>query len=142
MTVRGVIINLLMAIAAGGITAFGASAVGDTDTDGPYITFPDNNRTIDLGYFYADSIQTGTITILNTGNEELVINSIFNDCHCVRATFPRQPIAPGDSARISVSFNGHGRMPGGIMKIMKIRSNAINNYERITVKGEIRRDNR
>ena len=41
----------------------------------------------------------------NTGNSPLTIKEVRGSCHCVQGKWPDQPINPGDSAIISVSFD-------------------------------------
>ena len=97
------------------------------------------DRTIDLGLIDGDSLQTGHITIRNIGEGPLVITRVFADCSCAVPSYPHDPIAPGDSARLSVRYDGRGMRHGPFLKILKLRSNADTPLLHIFVKGTIRR---
>ncbi len=43
--------------------------------------------------------------ITNKGNQPLIINDAEVSCSCTSVDFPTQPIPPGQSARITVSFD-------------------------------------
>lgn len=43
--------------------------------------------------------------ITNVGKEPLIITGTEISCSCTSATYPEQPIAPGQSAKISVEFD-------------------------------------
>ncbi len=41
----------------------------------------------------------------NTGTEPLLITDVEVSCSCTTVDFPKQPIAPGQSAKVIVSFD-------------------------------------
>jgi hypothetical protein len=43
--------------------------------------------------------------ITNTGKEPLLITGTEISCSCTSATYPQQPIAPGQNAKIEVQFD-------------------------------------
>ncbi len=68
----------------------------------------------------------------NTGNAPLVIISATASCGCTRPQFPKEPIKPGKSGKITVTFLPLGH-PGEIYKDVKVRTNAPDN-KRIKLK--------
>jgi hypothetical protein len=45
----------------------------------------------------------------NTGKSLLIISNVSTSCGCTVSSFPKQPIKPGESASIDVSFDSEGR---------------------------------
>jgi len=45
----------------------------------------------------------------NTGDKPLIIQSVSPSCGCTVADYPKNPIAPGEEAEISGSFDSKGR---------------------------------
>lgn len=105
---------------------------------GPKLSFP-NGASIDVGILKENTSVTDSLLLANTGDQPLQIYSAFSDCSCTVASYPRQPIEPGDSAYIKVTFKTEKRKPGGFMKIVRIRSNDIEKQKIIYVKGELKR---
>ena len=110
---------ILLAIAANAAPAI-ASEPSDAAGEGALLVF--EQRSLQLGVFDRDSVQTGRFKIYNRGDEPLVIRSIFTDCGCTKAQYERKPVEPGDSAYITVRFDGRGRAHGRIRKAVRIRS--------------------
>ena len=96
-------------------------------------------RTIDLGVLTGDTIATATFTIHNDGNAPLVFTSVFSDCNCTVADYPRETIAPGTTAAVGVSFNTRGRLPGAFRKAVRLRTNATNHTVAAYVTGTVAR---
>lgn len=61
-------------------------------------------------------------TFVNEGTAPLVIISATAQCGCTRPTFPQQPIEPGKSGEIRVSYNPAG-CPGEFVKEVKVKTN-------------------
>ena len=62
-------------------------------------------------------------TFTNTGSAPLIIISATASCGCTRPSYPTEPIRPGKSAKIKVTYLPKGR-PGEFAKNVKIRTNA------------------
>lgn len=97
------------------------------------------HRTIDLGLIHPDSVSQGSIVLRNSGSAQLQIRNVTADCSCTVPSYPRQPIAPGDSATLTVKFDPRSYPPGAFIKIIRIRSNADNKLVKVFVKGKIKR---
>ncbi|MCH5220121.1 MAG: DUF1573 domain-containing protein [Muribaculaceae bacterium] len=61
----------------------------------------------------------------NTGDAPLVIISATASCGCTRPTYPTEPIAPGKTGVIKVTYLPEGR-PGEFVRMVKVRTNADN----------------
>ena len=60
----------------------------------------------------------------NTGNEPLVIQNAKGSCGCTVPSYPKEPIAPGATATITVKYDT--KRAGAINKNVTITSNAVN----------------
>lgn len=58
----------------------------------------------------------------NTGTEPLVLQNVHASCGCTTPKWPREPIAPGESAVIIAEYNSNGR-PGTFNKQITVTSN-------------------
>ena len=80
---------------------------------------------------------TTTFTFTNTGNKLLVIHQAIASCGCTVPEYPIEPIKPGESGKIVVTYNGEGRFPGHFRKSITIRSNAKQEIVRLYIEGEM-----
>lgn len=74
--------------------------------------------------------QTGHSRLVNEGPDTLQIFSVKPSCGCTSAEFSDAPIAPGDTAVISYTYNPEMR-PGKFDKSVKVR---FSNGERVSIK--------
>jgi hypothetical protein len=73
-------------------------------------------------------------TFTNTGDKPLVIISATASCGCTMPEYPKDPIKPGKTGKIKVTYNPSGR-PGEFNKTVKIRYNSDSNKtNRVNVK--------
>lgn len=73
----------------------------------------------------------------NTGTEPLIIISVTNGgCGCTTPSFPKEPIAPGKSGVIKITFNPLGRK-GEFNRQVKVRTNAASKRESLRFNGVI-----
>lgn len=73
----------------------------------------------------------------NTGNEPLVLQNVKSTCGCTVPQWPKEPIAPGESAKIKVKYNT--RISGSFTKGITVYSNAENPTVQLRIKGEVER---
>lgn len=73
--------------------------------------------------------------IANDGSEPLLLQHARTTCTCLKATFPRRPIAPGERAAIRVVYEPHKNEPGTFSKVIQIYSNSEGGRELLTVCG-------
>ncbi|HEV7232305.1 MAG TPA: DUF1573 domain-containing protein [Bacteroidia bacterium] len=72
----------------------------------------------------------------NVGKEPMVISDATATCGCTKPSFAKDPIKPGGSGVISVTFNSTGKM-GAQDKAITITSNAKEGQKVIHLKGEV-----
>lgn len=98
--------------------------------DGPAITFEESSK--DFGDITQGDKVEHVFKLENTGNAPLVISNVAATCGCTVPKWPRDPIAPGKTAEIKVSFNSAGKM-GKQNSIVRIYSNATEPIEKISM---------
>lgn len=102
----------------------------------PEIKF--EKTTIDLGVFSQDEpIRKCVFKFTNVGKAPLIINYVHPSCGCTVAEYPKEPIAPGASGEINVTYDGTGKMPGPMSKYVQVFTNCQNDLTRIFIKGEM-----
>lgn len=75
----------------------------------------------------------------NTGKEPLIIQQANASCGCTTPEWPKEPILPGKTGKISVKFNTTGRGGQPFDKTVFISSNAVTEKERyeLHIKGTV-----
>ena len=92
----------------------------------------------DFGLFTESNSKVScTFTFTNTGNKLLVIHQAIASCGCTVPEYPKEPIKPGESGKIVVTYNGEGRFPGHFRKSIPIRSNAKQEIVRLYIEGDM-----
>lgn len=92
----------------------------------------------DFGKFpESDPYVTCVFEFTNEGNAPLIIHRALASCGCTVPTFPKEPIMPGKSGTITVSYNGKGRYPAPFKKSIRIMTNANPEVTILYVKGEM-----
>jgi hypothetical protein len=72
----------------------------------------------------------------NKGTEPLILSSVKTTCGCTAPDWSREPLAPGESTSMTVSFNSTGKM-GMQNKTITVNSNATNDPERIRITANV-----
>ncbi|MCP4552143.1 MAG: DUF1573 domain-containing protein [Bacteroidetes bacterium] len=92
-----------------------------------------------LIYDYGTIIQGANgeaiFTFTNTGKEPLILSRPRSSCGCTVPTWPKEPILPGKSEIIKVTYNT-ARI-GSINKTVTIMSNAENSTVVLRIKGKV-----
>lgn len=105
---------------------------------GAKIEFKDKDNTIDYGTVNKeDDSGLRAFVFTNTGDAPLVIKDAKSTCGCTVPSFPKEPIAPGQSGKIEVKYNMN---TGPIRKTITIETNAVNYDEgrvALKIKGEV-----
>lgn len=79
---------------------------------------------------------TCTFKFTNTGNAPLIISKATGSCGCTVPSWPKEPIAPGQSGEITVKYDT--KRSGAISKSVTITSNAVNEPSKvIRIKGTV-----
>src|SRR5210317_1558205 len=88
----------------------------------PAITFDEEFH--DFGEVQEGEVVEHTFTFTNEGEGPLIISNAQGSCGCTVPDWPRQPIAPGQTGQIKVSFNSKGRA-GRQDKRVTLTTNAV-----------------
>lgn len=91
----------------------------------------------DFGAFNEDlGKATATFRYVNTGDEPLVITGARANCGCTTPRYQVEPVAPGDTAQITVAYDASGR-PGRFSKKVFVDTNTNPQRSTLTVKGVV-----
>ncbi len=77
-----------------------------------------------------------TFDFKNSGESDLIITDAKGSCGCTVPEFPKDPIKPGKSGKIKVSFNSAGK-PGMQSKTVIITTNTAQGKEILTIKSSV-----
>ncbi|MBR1928356.1 MAG: DUF1573 domain-containing protein [Paludibacteraceae bacterium] len=101
----------------------------------PVITFEKNEH--DFGKINEGDGRVSTEFVFkNEGMEPLVLNNVRASCGCTTPSWTKEPIEPGQTGSITVTYNPNGR-PGHFQKTVTITSNASNPTVKVYIKGEV-----
>ena len=120
------------------LVGFGLTVVAqDTEPDpqnGPIITFSESIH--DFGAIEQGEIVEHIFKFENTGSEPLILTGVRTTCGCTAPSWPKEPVAPGESSEILVRFNSRGKA-GLQNKVITVSSNAQNATERISIRTQV-----
>lgn len=118
------------------ITIIGISFAQSNNENKPEIAF--EKTTHDFGSFKeSDGPVTCVFKFKNTGKGLLVIHQAIATCGCTVPIYPKEPIKPGDSGEIKVTYNGKGKRAGEFEKSVTIRANTKDQIYRLKIKGSM-----
>jgi hypothetical protein len=101
-----------------------AQSTSAAKLNGPVITF--EKKTHEFGDIVQGDKVEETFKFTNTGNAPLIITNVQVTCGCTTPKgWPRDPIAPGGKAEVTIGFDSKGKM-GRQNKVVTIVSNAAN----------------
>ena len=101
----------------------------------PVITFEKTEH--DFGKINeADGRVSTVFSFKNEGMAPLVLSNVRASCGCTTPTWTKEPIEPGQTGSITVTYNPNGR-PGRFQKTVTITSNATEATTRVYIKGEV-----
>ena len=89
----------------------------------------------DFGKVAENTKNSTSFTFTNTGNEPLVIENAKGSCGCTVPTWPKEPIPPGASAEMEVTFDS-GKKKGPQNKKVTITANTIPKATQLTIRAE------
>ncbi len=105
----------------------GFQALAQEVFSGPAISI--DKETHDYGTLAYGSDSECIFTVTNIGTEPLIITKAQPSCGCTQPVFSNEPIAPGESATIKVSYDTN--RVGDFKKSITIMSNAANEGTKI-----------
>jgi hypothetical protein len=110
------------------VFAFNASA--QESLPGATIIFKE--KAIDFGTISQGEKVSHTFEFKNSGSTPLIISNVAVTCGCTATNWPKDPIAPGNSSKITVSFDSTNKM-GTQNSVVRIYSNASEPIEKVSL---------
>lgn len=113
------------------------TAAADDNEAKPAIRF-DSPTDHDFGTIRAnEGSVSAEYTFTNTGTAPLVIINVTNGgCGCTTPDYPKAPIAPGESDKITIHFNPTGRR-GEFNREVRVKTNATKKRLKLEFSGVI-----
>ncbi|EAZ79876.1 DUF1573 domain-containing protein [Algoriphagus machipongonensis] len=100
------------------------------EASGAVISFKE--KSVDFGDITQGDKVSHTFELTNSGKTPLIISNVAATCGCTVPSWPKDPIAPGKTAEIKVSFNSTGKM-GKQNSVVRIYSNASEPIEKVSL---------
>lgn len=98
-----------------------------------------DKMTHDFGTFSEESpVVTHTFTFTNVGDAPLVIHQAVASCGCTVPTYTQEPVMPGKTGTVKVTYNGTGRYPGHFKKSITLRTNGKSEMLRLFIEGDMK----
>lgn len=94
-----------------------------------------DKTTYDFGNIPQNQPVTASFKFKNTGKVPMVITSAVGSCGCTVPNWPKEPIAPGESAEIKATFNAAAA--GAFNKTVSITANVDGGAAVLTLKGNV-----
>lgn len=117
------------------LAVFTASAQKAADANKPEFKF--DKETHDFGSLTEGEVATHEFEFKNVGKEPLTITNVVPSCGCTTPKWSKEPIAPGKTGVITVSYDTKGR-PTPFSKNVTIYSNAKTPTKVLYIKGEVK----
>lgn len=90
----------------------------------------------DFGVINEGEKVTTEFIVKNTGNADLVIVNAVGSCGCTVPDYKKDPIKPGESAPMQVTFDSNGK-PGQQQKTVTLTTNTLAGKEICTIKANV-----
>lgn len=95
------------------------------------------NEIMDYGTIEHKADGAREFVFTNNGTEPLIIMNAQGSCGCTVPTWPKEPIAPGATAKIGVKYDTN--RPGPFTKTITLTSNAKETPSKVlTIKGNVK----
>jgi hypothetical protein len=138
--------KVMLALALAAFTASGALAQANSpapqakkaDPNAPKFSFI-GGETYDFGKLTDQKDAEHIFQFKNVGKTPLIITSASASCGCTVPEFPKEPIMPGKTGELKVTYHTAGKS-GPFQKTVFIMSNANTDRERyeIYIKGDVK----
>jgi hypothetical protein len=83
-----------------------------------------------------DGPVSADFTILNNGNEPLVLTEVKPSCGCTQPEWTQDSIMPGDTGFVRATFNP-ANLPGPFEKVVYVRTNGVPNAMNLFFRGYV-----
>lgn len=93
----------------------------------------------DFGVIEKETPVSTIFTVKNTGDNPLTINDAKASCGCTVPRKPEEPILPGETGELEVTFTSKPNQAGqNITKTVTITANIPNSKKMVTIKGKVK----
>jgi len=93
------------------------------------------SKVVDYGTIEHNSDGVRKFVFTNNGTENLIIKNAKGSCGCTVPTWPKDPIAPGETAEIGVKYATN--RVGPFTKMITLTTNASKKPVILTIKGSV-----
>ncbi len=90
----------------------------------------------DFGTLLQGEVVSYSFHFTNTGNTPLIISDVGSSCGCTVGDYPREPIAPGKTGDIKVTYNSSGHH-GFQSRFLTVMSNTNPAKTTLRIKGTV-----
>ncbi len=119
-----------------GLIAFAQDQkIFEEPADGPKIEFTEVS--FDFGDITQGDVVEHVFEFKNTGTQPLILSNVRTTCGCTAPSWPREPIPPGESSKMTVKFNSRGKV-GMQNKVVTIYSNSVEKINRIKIEANVK----
>lgn len=109
----------------------------ETDTANlPEISF--NKEEHDFGTIQEGEKVSYKFEFTNTGNSDLIISNALASCGCTVPKYPKEPIPPGETRKISVTFDSDGKV-GQQRKAIGVLANTQPNMNQVHIVADVQK---
>ncbi|MFK7757429.1 MAG: DUF1573 domain-containing protein [Flavobacteriales bacterium] len=106
--------------------------------DGPITTYEANEELHDYGLVGNGSKNPFTFVLTNTGKEPLIIEKAKGSCSCTVPDWPKDPIMPGQTGEIEVTFKPKVSQAGkDVTQVVTITANTEPRQTRLKIKAKV-----
>lgn len=91
----------------------------------------------DFGKILQGEVVAYTFHFTNTGTAPLIITSVEKSCGCTASEFPREPIEPGKTGDIKITYDSKGHH-GFQSKVLIVNANTNPSSTTLRLKAEVR----
>ncbi len=97
-----------------------------------------DKKTHNFGKFSEENpIVTCEFKFTNIGDAPLVIHQAVASCGCTIPECTQEPVMPGKSGVLKVTYNGKGKYPGHFKKSITVRTNGKTEMVRLYIEGDM-----
>lgn len=119
------------------LMVLGAVMMAQAKTDGKRAAITFAETTHDFGTIKEQGGKVSHVfTFKNTGDAPLLILSATASCGCTKPEYSTEPVMPGESGKIKVTYNPQGR-PGEFVKNINVRTNAKGKRTTLKISGVV-----
>ena len=107
-----------------------------TETSNKQAAIKFNKEEHDFGSLLQGEVVSYSFHFTNTGNMPLIISEVSSSCGCTVGDYPREPIAPGKTGDIKVTYNSAGHH-GFQSRYLYVMSNTNPAKTTLRIKGKV-----